>query len=263
MSNDDVQVSRITVYPVKSLGGVDVPKADVLPSGALAFDRRWAMIDAQGNFVNAKRTSRIHELTAEFDLSRSEITMRNRGQAAATFSLIRQTAELSRWLSEFFGSEIQWIDNTDVGHPDDLQAPGPTILGTGSLQEVASWFGWPIAQTRRRFRANIEVAAATPFWEDRCFGSLAHPIQFRVGSVLFEGSNPCARCVVPSRDPDTGEVFPRFAAEFAKRREATLPSWAERSRFDHFYRLSVNTRPASSGGRIAVGDVVEILECRS
>ncbi|TXT22540.1 MAG: putative Fe-S protein [Planctomycetota bacterium] len=238
MPNNDVQVSRITVYPVKSLDGVDVPQADVLPSGALAFDR---------------------QLAAEFDLDTVEITIRIRGQSATTFSLTQQTAELSRWLSEFFGSEIQLIENMDVGHPDDLQAPGPTILGTGSLQEVASWFGWPITQTRRRFRANIEVVTATPFWEDRCFGSPEQPIQFRMGSVVFEGSNPCARCAVPSRDPDTGEVFPRFAAEFAKRREATLPSWAERSRFDHFYRLSVNTRPDSSGGRIAVGDVVEIL----
>lgn len=260
MPNNDVQVFRITVYPVKSLDGVDVPQADVLPSGVLAFDRRWAMIDAEGNFVNAKRTPRIHELATEFDLARAEITIRSRGPSAAvTFSLIHETTELGRWLSDFFDTEIRLIENEEVGHPDDLQAPGPTILGTGSLQEVASWFGWPIAQTRRRFRANIEVSAVTPFWEDRCFGLLAQPIRFRVGSVVFEGSNPCSRCVVPSRDPDTGEVFSKFAAEFAKRRKATLPTWAERSRFDHFYRLSVNTRVASPGGRIAVGDVVEIL----
>jgi uncharacterized protein YcbX len=260
MPNNDVQVFRITVYPVKSLDGVDVPQADVLPSGVLAFDRRWAMIDAEGNFVNAKRTPRIHELATEFDLARAEITIRSRGPSAAvTFSLIHETTELGRWLSDFFDTEIRLIENEEVGHPDDLQAPGPTILGTGSLQEVASWFGWPIAQTRRRFRANIEVSAVTPFWEDRCFGLLAQTIRFRVGSVVFEGSNPCSRCVVPSRDPDTGEVFSKFAAEFAKRRKATLPTWAERSRFDHFYRLSVNTRVASPGGRIAVGDVVEIL----
>lgn len=42
-NNDDVLVSRITVSPVQSLDGV------------LEFDRRWAMIDAQGDFVNAKQ----------------------------------------------------------------------------------------------------------------------------------------------------------------------------------------------------------------
>lgn len=254
------QVSRIALYPLKSLDGIDVPRAKVLPSGSLEWDRRWAMIDGLGNFVNAKRTPRIHELAAEFDLPRNQITVRHRDQAAAaTFSLIDQTAELSRWLSQFFGIDIQLIENADVGHPDDLQAPGPTILSTESLQEVANWFDWPVAQARRRFRANIEVAASGPFWEDGLFGSQDEPVRFRIGPVVFAGSNPCARCVVPSRDPDTGVVLPRFTGDFAKRREATLPGWADRTRFDHFYRFAVNTRLASPGGWIAVGDVVEWL----
>lgn len=261
MPNTEVaHVSRITLYPLKSLDGIDVPQAEVLPSGALEFDRRWSMIDGQGHFVNAKRTPRIHELSTDFDLVHRQITIGIRGHAIAnTFSLTHQTAELCHWLSDFFGFEIQLTENADVGQPDDLQAPGPTIISTASLQEVASWFDWPIAQTRRRFRANIELTASAPFWEDRLFGPQDKPIRFRVGPVAFEGSNPCARCVVPSRDPDTGLVTPKFAVEFAQHREATLPAWADRTRFDHFYRLSVNTRPSSTGGRIAVGDVVTPL----
>lgn len=256
----DVYVARITLYPLKSLDGVDVSQVDVLSSGALKGDRRWAMIDAQGNYVNAKRTPRIHDLAAKFDLVHDQITIQPRSQLVAeTFSLTHQIEELNRWLSDFFGGAIQLIENTDVGHPDDLQAPGPTILSTETLVEIARWFDRPIAQTRRRFRANIEIAAPVPFWEDRLFGSPDQPVRFRIGSVVWKGSNPCARCVVPSRDPDTGEVIPRFAVEFVQRREATLPAWSTRSRFDHFYRLAVNTKPASTGGRISVGDLVEIL----
>jgi len=47
----------ITLYPVKSLDGVDVPEAHVLPSGALEHDRRWRLVDMEGRVVNAKRTS--------------------------------------------------------------------------------------------------------------------------------------------------------------------------------------------------------------
>jgi uncharacterized protein YcbX len=36
-------LDRITLYPVKSLDGVDVEEACVLPSGGLEFDRRWRL----------------------------------------------------------------------------------------------------------------------------------------------------------------------------------------------------------------------------
>lgn len=260
MNQDEVRVARITLYPVKSLDGIDVTQAEIMPSGALGKDRRWAMIDVQGNFVNAKRTPRIHELSAQFDSAHDQVTVGIRGQSVAnSYSLIHQAPELGQWLSNFFGIEVRLVENSEVGHPDDLVSPGPTIISTASLQDTASWFDWPIEQTRRRFRTNIEISAPSAFWEDRLFGPLNHPVRFRIGAVLLEGSNPCARCVVPSRDPDTGTVTAKFAADFTKRREESLPSWAEQSRFDHFYRLAVNTRPASSGGLIAVGDVVEIL----
>lgn len=258
--NGQVHVSRITVYPVKSLDGIDVPQAKVLPSGALEHDRRWAIIDGHRNFVNAKHRSRIHDLSAEFRLEFEEISVEVRGQGNSTsWSLSHETEEFAAWLCEFFGFQVQLIENTEVGNPDDLQAPGPTIISTQTLREVSSWFGWPVDQTRRRFRANLEVEATVPFWEDHLYGARGDTIRFRVGDVILEGSNPCARCVVPSRDPDTGAIHPGFAAEFAKRREQTLPAWVVRSRFDHFYRLAVNTRPACNGGWISVGDAVELL----
>ncbi|MFM7034641.1 MAG: MOSC N-terminal beta barrel domain-containing protein [Planctomycetia bacterium] len=38
-------LDRITIYPVKSLDGVDVEECRVLPSGALENDRRWRLVD--------------------------------------------------------------------------------------------------------------------------------------------------------------------------------------------------------------------------
>jgi uncharacterized protein len=75
--------------------------------------------------------------------------------------------------------------------------------------------------------------------------------------------NPCARCAVPSRHPDTGKIEdPAFAKNFAERRRESLPGWARASRFDHFYRLAVNTRipVAQAGLTIAVGDLVELAQ---
>lgn len=86
-----------------------------------------------------------------------------------------------------------------------------------------------------------------------------------MGEVLFSGVNPCQRCVVLTRDAVTGEADRSFQKEFMAKRKATLPSWVELSRFNHFFRLSVNTRvPESEAGKVLqVGDEVRMLELKS
>ena len=87
-------------------------------------------------------------------------------------------------------------------------------------------------------------------------------MEFRLGTVRLWGVNPCQRCAVPSRDSRSGEVWPGFARSFSSQRQATLPAWAERSRFDHYYRLAVNTRvpPDQASPLLRVGDEVAICE---
>ena len=121
------------------------------------------------------------------------------------------------------------------------------------------WFEIEDAQrTHRRFRPNIEISSDTPFWEDRLFGDADAKVEFRIGDVTVYGVNPCQRCVVPSRDPLTGSVTLDFQSRFAKKREQTLPAWATKARFNHYYRLAVNTRiPASEAGKVInAGDLV-------
>jgi len=60
-------------------------------------------------------------------------------------------------------------------------------------------------QTRARFRANLEVDGVPPFWEDQLYGQRGTTVRFSIGDFLFDGVNPCQRCVVPARDPITGQ----------------------------------------------------------
>jgi uncharacterized protein YcbX len=111
---------------------------------------------------------------------------------------------------------------------------------------VASWFaGLDVDSVRRRLRTNIEIDGVPAFWEDSLYGPAGEAPPFRVGDVTLEATNPCQRSVVPSRDPDTGVPIAAFAKRIAELRAATLPPWAERTRFDHYYRLAVNTCVAS------------------
>jgi MOSC domain-containing protein len=146
------------------------------------------------------------------------------------------------------------------GFPDDLESPGPTVISTATLQEVAGWYpGHNEHDMRCRFRANLEFDDCPAFWEDQLYGDPDSVVNFRIGEVRFSGINPCQRCVVPTRDPSTGDELAGFQSTFTTRRRATLPAWANRARFDFFYRLAVNTRIAASetGKTIRVGDRVE------
>src|SRR6478609_607866 len=59
-----MQVTRLRVYPVKSFAGLDVGSARVLPWG-LADDRRWAVVDPDGEPVTAREANVLLSLTAE------------------------------------------------------------------------------------------------------------------------------------------------------------------------------------------------------
>ncbi len=99
---------------------------------------------------------------------------------------------------------------------------------------------------------NAAAAEKLPaFWEDQLFAeSESSVVRFRIGDVAFEGSNPCARCPVPARDSQTGTNDEGFQKRFTEQRRAHLPAWAPAARFDHFYRLSTNTRvPSTEHGK--------------
>ena len=79
-------------------------------------------------------------------------------------------------------------------------------------------------------------------------------------ATRFLGHNPCQRCVVPTRDPDTAAPVAEFQKKFMRLRQETLPQWANAARFNHFYRFAVNTSiPPSEAGRcLRVNDTVQL-----
>jgi uncharacterized protein YcbX len=262
-------LARITIYPVKSLPGVNVRQTVIGPGGGLCHDREYALVDAHGDFINGKRHADIHRLDAActFKNGDTAISIRSNFRVrtfvlgdCAAYSTDR--AALEAHLTDFFGTQVHIERNAAGGFPDDLDSPGPTVISTSTLNEVAGWYpGHDAHDMRRRFRANLEFDECPAFWEDCLFGAPESVVNFRIGESEFSGVNPCRRCVVPTRDPATGEELAGFQRTFTARRKETLPAWANRAQFDFFYRLAVNTRVAKSeaGKTIRVGDSVEII----
>jgi hypothetical protein len=253
------KLAKIIIYPIKSLDGVAVNQATILPGGSLQHDRELVLVDEKGKIVNAKRTAKIHLVRSRFDLQNRTVSLQVMGTKKQLFQLDEERKAIEHWFSDFFGFQVKLQENLFTGFPDDLNSPGPTVVSTATLTKVASWFpDLSLEQIRDRFRANLEIDDVPPFWEDQLYAEKGDISAFKVGNVLFEGTYPCQRCPVPTRDAFTGEAYPNFEKIFVEKRKETLPDWANLSQFNHFFRLTANTQiPASETGKILkVGDVV-------
>lgn len=267
------KLASIRLHPIKSLDPVEVREARIGPNGGLEFDRVWALHSSDGRLITGKRIPAVHFIRAEYSPDMSAVTLSvprdRRALPAATFAFPGDTQGAALWFSSYFELAVT-VRYAREGFPDDGLAPGPTIVSTASLEAVCSWFPGQLLDgqqsdlvgARRRFRATLELGGVPAFWEDQLFGSVEnYPRRFHIGEVAFEGSNPCARCPVPPRNPETAEEIPAFQKHFSAMRRSTLPAWSPAARFDHFYRLATNTRvPGTECGKLLrSGDPIQLL----
>jgi len=255
------RLANIRLHPIKSLDPVQVKEARIGPGGGLEFDRVWALYSADVQWVNGKRTAAVHLIRAIFAPDISSVTLSVPGDSrkipTKSFVFPGDTAAASQWFSAFLEQPIT-VRYSPEGFPDDNIANGPTIVSMATLQAVSELFdGMDVDETRQRFRTTLEIDGVLAFWEDQLFGEEERSaVRFRIGEVNFEGSNPCARCPVPPRNPRTGEIIPGFQKRLSDFRRANLPAWTPQSRFDHYYGLATNTRVAATefGRVLRVGD---------
>lgn len=250
-------LARIDLYPIKSLDGQAVSEAAMLRGYGLVHDREYVLETEDGRVVNTKRVGpKLAQIRSHVDLAFGELQLKFE-EDERQFSLRRDRAAIGGWFGERLGTTVRFRHLEHASMPDDLEAPGPTVISTATLREVGSWFGLDLIETRRRFRSTLEIDGLEAFGEDRLANPGGKPVRFRIGDVVFDGLKRCARCAVPSRDSRTGEVLePHFAKIFSGKREENLPEGVERGEFDHFYRLAVNTRvPETEAGKVLhVGD---------
>ena len=251
------KLARITLFPVKALSGIDVESCGITSAGTLLQDRQFSLKDEEDRFVNGKRHPEVNQIVSGFDLDLDQqtITLDIYGfEDPQTFELREGNDQLEEWFSDFFGFNIRLKENTENGFPDDLQRPGPTVISTATLEEVASWFpGLSLEDIRQRFRTNLELEACPAFWEDQLNKLPDQGIRFQIGDVLFEGLKHCVRCPVPTQNTETGEAYLDFQKVFEQKREETLPKWIEKSGFDHYYKLAINTRIVHFNAELKLG----------
>jgi hypothetical protein len=256
-------IKCITIFPVKSLDGISLLKARIGAGGCLEHDREYAIIDCNGKYVNGKSNALVHLLRSEIDFEKEIISFRH--ETAITwqhFHWQNDKAAIDEFLSAFFNAPVTMYKNTEGRFLDIPVKSGMTVLSTASLQTVGGWFSdMPLEETRKRFRATIEIDNVPAFWEDKLFYQEETVVEFKMGEAILCGMSPRARCVVPTRHPQSGEVIHAFQKTFAIQRSASLPASSTLDDYGHGYYLSVDCYipPTEFGKWIEVGDEVKIM----
>lgn len=256
-------IHKITIYPIKSLDGVELQKAMISKGGCLLHDREYAIIDETGNFIKGKNNPLIHSLRSQIDFENETISLRYQKENKwNTFHLQDELKNLNAYLTHFFGKTASLHQNSEGRFLDMPDVSGITIVSSESIATVSGWYaGMETDELRKRFRATIEINGVPSFWEDHLFSKKEAAIEFTMGTVSIMGLSPRARCVVPSRNPDTGDVIHAFSKTFSNHRAASLPEWSNLKEYDHDYYLTVNCYiPETEIGKwIQVGDEIKII----
>ncbi len=256
-------ISRIRIYPVKSLDPVELKSVEI-GMYSLLHDREYALIAHDGRFVNGKRTGRVNQLKAEFDLENQLITLGDRTKGdKQTFALEQDNPELTEYLEDFFGLKLSFIKRTQGELMDIPKRSSVTIVSEASYQSLLKDILQDDLETLRlRFRANLEIGGVDPYWEEQLFGEPGVGVRFKIGEVEMLGIDPRARCNVPPRNPLSGETDKSFVRNMLKSREEHLPENSSLPQFGHLYHLTVNTYldPSQIGKTLNLGDPIEILE---
>jgi uncharacterized protein YcbX len=224
-------------WPVKSLGGERL-SAGRLDHRGLGGDRAHALLDLregrEGDRLTVRQAPRLLAWSAAYpdapdDLLDPADPPRPRLSAPDGTVWDWDDPGLDAALAADLGMAVR--RHRDVGGQQDLPA---TVLVTTEASRLALEAALGRRVDLRRFRTNLHLELDAPaFAEEGWEGG-----RLRVGEVTFELLHPCARCVIPTRDPDDQGRWPELLRWLQRRRRALF---------------GINAQ-VLAGGRIRVGD---------
>lgn len=230
----------------------------------MLHDREFAMLAADGRFVNGKRTGKVNTLKASYDLPAFKVIFSERGSdEEASFHLIEDKEKIEVWLSNFFNLKISFLHNQEGRLMDVPDKSCITLGSTGTLKYLSQNMPpYSVDDLRLRFRASLEISGVPPFWEEKLADSNGHPVKFRIGDVQVEGNSIRARCNVPPQHPLTGELDKNFVKKMISARDRNVPDWSMVRELQSLYHLTIDCLlPDTEKGKfINVGDEVDIFK---
>lgn len=190
----------------------------VLAADGVRENRRFYVIDKRDRMVNAKLIGALQTIVADY--SEEQRTLRfelpdgrvvadeiRLGESVST-RFFSQTARgrlvegpWSEALSQVCDRPLRLVEANGSGGGVDRGAAGSvSLISRASLARLAREGGQDSLDARR-FRMLVEIDGVDAHAEDRWVGR-----SVRVGEAVASFAGHVGRCLITSRDPDTGEV---------------------------------------------------------
>lgn len=265
-----LQLSGLTIYPVKSAAGIALTQGEVAARG-LAGDRRWMVVDPQGKFITQRQVPAMALI--QVSLGAETLRLSAPGQSSLVLpSSLGDAAGAKELTVEIWGDRClaiaasseadSWVSQALqipcrlVYMPDHCQRPTahgqlgeetlvsfadayPVLLiSEASLAALNQRLDQPVPMDR--FRPNLVVRGCDAFAEDTWQ-------RIRIGEVQFDLPKGCDRCSIPGVDQRTG----------LQQREPLL-TLAQFRRWDGKIWFGQNLVQRNLG-KLSLGNEVEIL----
>ncbi len=223
-NGENVALSRLYVYPIKSCAGISLESAELCATG-LRHDRRWMLVDETGEFMSQRAHPRMALISTH--LSDEHLTAAAPGMPDLAIPLRQENGnpievnvwgdpnrgmlvgeEADRWFAEFLrfpcrlvrkpDDDLRLVDSRyaksgdQVGFADGFAF---LLISEASLEDLNGRLDDPLPMNR--FRPNFVVRGCNPYAEDE-WGRV------RIGDVPFRVAEACPRCAITTTDQETG-----------------------------------------------------------
>ena len=264
------KVSGLYIYPIKSCAGIEV-QAFRLDALGPQLDRRFMLVDAQGDFISQRKEPRLSQvvptLTPTLLLVKAPgmqtlklpLSLRDDGRVAQVSlweyagPAIEADSSVHDWFSAWLNRpcRLVYMPYAQLREIDRRYSPEPAytafgdafpelLISQASVDDLSQRVPGQPKLPVERFRPNILISGCDAYAEDDWK-------RIRIGGVPFDVVKPCERCVVTSVDPATSEA--------GKEPLATLATYRKRDGKVMFGQNCIHREL----GTIRVGDAVEVL----
>lgn len=262
-----LKVSELNIYPVKSLRQVSLSASRVEAYG-LKHDRRWMVIDKDGNMITQRQLARMcliqpHLLECGIKLSApnmpdlmvkvpaddNKLTVTVWNDNCLAYDAGNHAAQ---WLSDFLSIACRLVYYPDDAFRQvDLQYAREgdrtafsdgfplLLISQASLDDLNQRLKTPLPM--KRFRPNLVLEGSQAFAEDGWK-------KIRIGDIIFRVVKPCSRCIIPNIDIETAEI--------GKEPARTLSSYRKNNNKIYFGQNII----AEGEGKLTIGMPAEIIE---
>ena len=272
-----MNLSEITIYPIKSLGGIAL-ESSIVERRGLKYDRRWMLVDTDYKFLTQREfpkmaTVKVGIMKNGLNVSANgkslEIPFETSGEETKVVKVWSSRVRakiydkaINEWFSEILQTDCKLVLMPETTtrkvshfyavHQDDAVsfADGYPILlaGEASLANLNDKLDTPVPMNR--FRPNLVFTGGEAFAEDTWQ-------QIKIGAALFHVVKPCGRCVMTTIDQKSGE---KQGTEPLK----TLANYRIPTRSTKKKILfGQNLIAENVGESVNVGDVIEVIESKN